>query len=245
MKTTGGADYCSDMDSDAENVLLILGDSHASVWFNEMAVAARKHGLRLVLSTAKGCPAIDVDVRPGAGGTSIEDCRKWHAGRRGLIDDLQPKGVIVVETDDYLGSILDASGKTPDEDAQVGLWKAGLSSSVDEMKHAGIPVGFILDNPKLSESATTCIARERSVETCRTPRTDAMDPIQALRAVEIDVAARDGIATLDPVPVLCGEDRCLLGVDGKILYVDDNHLSNAGTKLFPDETERLVAQVAD
>ncbi|MGZ7012044.1 MAG: acyltransferase family protein [Acidimicrobiales bacterium] len=242
QQTPGGTRVCSALGVSATDLLLVVGDSHAAMWFNEIATVAADHGLRAVLLSASSCPGIDVAVQPGVGGTSIADCQKIHRDRPQVIDELKPKGEILVETSHYV--VLDAGGATPDTATQAEIWRTALGSFVDSTSQAGVKAGVILDNPRLSESASVCIGRTRSIEACRTPRDQAMAPILPLRDAELDLTSSRGIPTVDPVPLLCSQARCLLQIDDQILFGDDNHLTNAATKLFAQQIDELIGQVA-
>ena len=50
----------------------------------------------------------------------------------------------------------------------------------------------------------------------------------ATRLIISEMAARHGAAVIDPLPSLCGSERCMIQDRGVLLYADEDHLSVAG-----------------
>ena len=99
---------------------------------------------------------------------------------------------------------------------------------------------IVLDNPFYAESVA--------------PRRIRMPELESLsRAVQDAVAnpitqnwkddAGEGTFFYDPFTVLCNATECPLEKDGKVLYLDNNHLSMAGVKLLEPSLINMVNQI--
>jgi hypothetical protein len=55
----------------------------------------------------------------------------------------------------------------------------------------------------------------------------------------------EGTYFYDPFTVLCNATECPLEQDGKVLYLDNNHLSMPGVRLLEPSLIALVAQILD
>ena len=99
---------------------------------------------------------------------------------------------------------------------------------------------IVLDNPFYAESVA--------------PRRIRMPELESLsRAVQDAVAnpitqnwkddAGEGTFFYDPFTVLCNATECPLEKDGKVLYLDNNHLSMAGVQLLEPSLVNMVNQI--
>ena len=99
---------------------------------------------------------------------------------------------------------------------------------------------IVLDNPFYAESVA--------------PRRIRMPELESLsRAVQDAVAnpitqnwkddAGEGTFFYDPFTVLCNATECPLEKDGKVLYLDNNHLSMAGVQLLEPSLINMVNQI--
>jgi hypothetical protein len=48
------------------------------------------------------------------------------------------------------------------------------------------------------------------------------------------------VTIFDPAAFLCDKDYCWAGKDGKMLYVDEHHLSGFGVALLAPELEKII-----
>lgn len=99
---------------------------------------------------------------------------------------------------------------------------------------------IVLDNPFYAESVA--------------PRRIRMPKLEPLSRADQDAVANpitqnwkddagDGTFFYDPFTVLCNATECPLEKDGKVLYLDNNHLSMAGVRLLEPSLIDLVNQI--
>ena len=101
---------------------------------------------------------------------------------------------------------------------------------------------IVLDNPFYAESAA--------------PRRIRLPELEPLSRADQDAVANpitqnwkddtgEGTYFYDPFPVLCDATQCPLEQDGKVLYLDNNHLSMVGVRLLEPSLIALVNQILD
>ena len=99
---------------------------------------------------------------------------------------------------------------------------------------------IVLDNPFYSESVAPRRIRKPELKPLSRAEQDAVaDPITQNWKDD----AGEGTFFYDPFAVLCNATECPLEKDGKVLYLDNNHLSMPGVKLLEPSLTNLVNQI--
>jgi len=99
---------------------------------------------------------------------------------------------------------------------------------------------IVLDNPFYSESVAPRRIRKPELKPLSRAEQDAVaDPITQNWKDD----AGEGTFFYDPFAVLCNVTECPLEEDGKVLYLDNNHLSMPGVKLLEPSLINLVNQI--
>jgi hypothetical protein len=57
--------------------------------------------------------------------------------------------------------------------------------------------------------------------------------------------AYPNVTIFDPAAFLCDKDYCWAGKDGKMLYVDEHHLSGFGVALLAPELEKIIGRLQE
>jgi peptidoglycan/LPS O-acetylase OafA/YrhL len=242
--TPNGIKYCLGGDPRAERRVVLVGDSHAAMWLGAMATIAVERGVGLVMHSTPGCPAIPVEVRPLQGALTVAECRRAHEDLSRLVDEIDPVAVFITQSDAQMSGVLDEAGDVASTDTRLRLWEDAYRELLERFETATVPVAVILDNPTFEENPWTCIADERAVEPCVTSRQNALALTGRVR--DLDKRVVDdfaGVASFDPVEVLCDASRCALERNGALLYSDDDHLTSAATMLMEPNLRELWAEV--
>ena len=99
---------------------------------------------------------------------------------------------------------------------------------------------IVLDNPFYSESVAPRRIRKPELKPLSRAEQDAVaDPITQNWKDD----AGEGTFFYDPFAVLCNATECPLEKDGKVLYLDNNHLSMPGVQLLEPSLINLVNQI--
>ena len=99
---------------------------------------------------------------------------------------------------------------------------------------------IVLDNPFYADSVAPRRIRKPELKPLSRAEQDAVaNPITQNWKED----AGEGTFFYDPFPVLCTATECPLEKDGKVLYLDNNHLSMPGVKLLEPSLINLVNQI--
>jgi hypothetical protein len=240
------SDRCT-VDSAAPRGLLV-GDSHARESYPVLAAAAGRAGVQLVTMPMPGCPPLfGLDVLFAGqpqGCTTIwrQDLETLDA-RHARFDF----AIVQATWSIYLGAenghrpprLLVLPGQAVAEPDQYAALRDGLLQTVSALRRMGVRrVLLVAPAPQYMLTIPECILRAKGMglgpDTCARPRSE-VEP-QRLRTLSAlgEVARRQsGVRVIDPFEVLCDATACRPHLDGMPLYVDDNHLSQAGiARLF-------------
>ena len=98
---------------------------------------------------------------------------------------------------------------------------------------------IVLDNPFFADHVSPRrIRKPNLVPLPRAPQDEVANPITQ----DWKSDAGESVFLYDPFPVLCGVTECPVEKDGKVLYLDNNHLSMVGVRLIEPS---LIAMVDD
>ncbi|MER2607222.1 MAG: acyltransferase family protein [Siculibacillus sp.] len=232
---------CRHGDTAATRRVVLVGDSHAAMWFGGLEAAARSSGWALETHTKVFCPVADV-----ARESRDLDCTKWREAVVARVIDpaTRPDLVVIAGLDDYSGVLFDpASGRVLDPDGAAGAWTDGLERLLRRLREAGVAVAAVNDIPKTRRDYRSCLAKSRAehpdLRACDRPRVEALrSPTPVMRAT----AAVPGAILVDLNDEIC-DDRCRLVRDGRMVYRDDNHVTDEFSRRQAPHFAALLAGV--
>lgn len=200
---------------DAENLVVVIGDSHAQQLSAPLAAVAQEHDTDVVSLLKGGCTiGRDEEDR----GVNDVSCSDWMPKAIDLAIELKPDAVYLVAT------------RTSDNADERLL--AGAQETVDRFRDEGITVMAVRDNPRFAFNMYDCVV-ERGAESCAVSMSDRLEdqnPIDDLR----------GVVSIDFTLWLCPEGRCE-GVIGNIaVYMDDNHLTATYGRTLAPMLEQMM-----
>ncbi len=126
----------------------------------------------------------------------------------------------------------------------LDAFEAGLRAMIAEVSKSGKRLIIILDNPELDFPPAACLSQRPfnlfQRHDCSIPRSAVEKRQQPYRAVVVKMTAENpALSTFDPMSVLCDANRCFAMVGDKLLYRDDNHLSQDGSLHLADHYKFL------
>ncbi len=208
---------CTFGDVDSDQVVVLVGDSHASQFSTVLADAGSDYGWRVQAMVRAGCPFnASPLVVDGARPTGCVD-----ADARILDEVLDLNPDVVVTSAMTPRGYADALGWTWDD---TGELVEGYRSLWQPIVDAGIRLVVIRDVPFPTYDGPDCVAEHGPESTeCSMTRAEALpegsDPL--LLAAE----GMDGVSVVDLSDHLCN-DRVCPGVVGNVLVYRDNHLTD-------------------
>ena len=121
---------CTIGDPQGSKLMVVYGDSHASMWLPAFQWIAKSAHWRLVVLSKPYCPALELTIAdpPSLGSANSPDavCDKWHSWATAWINANKPQ--VLVVTDESIYKVPVADGSTP-RWAYISDWRRGLEGS--------------------------------------------------------------------------------------------------------------------
>ncbi|SHT78121.1 transmembrane acyltransferase [Mycobacteroides abscessus subsp. abscessus] len=156
------ADYfgdCATGDEHGSKLMVVYGDSHASMWLWPLASIASKSGWKLRLFSLGGCPAPDLQFLSSQTLSPNTDCDAFHASAMSAISALHPD-LIVVSSYSFEYEA-DRSEPTRDQ------WQRALESAFRKLAAPGTRMAMIGNIPQWGHSDARCLAAHlNKVQAC-------------------------------------------------------------------------------
>ena len=130
-----------------------------------------------------------------------------------------------------------------------------LRDTFDALVSANKKILFVLDVPDMDfnprANSKSCvdtrpyILKQKDISVpCAIPRRVADSRYATYRQTVLDVArSYPDVIVFDPADFLCDKDYCWAGKDGRMLYVDEHHLSAFGVALLAPELEKILIRL--
>lgn len=221
---------CAFGDLDADDTVVLFGDSHAANWFPAFEQLAGDQGFRLEHYSKSRCSSILV-------AETFQDRPYWEcdAWRDDVIEHLETMAPDLVVLANY--APMDVEGASPDQPTQAE-WAAGVERIADRLEGVG-EVVVLEDTPRHPEGPLECLALQvDDADSCSTPIADATDP--ALAEVEEEAADLSGIQHVSMNDYLCDQDDCPAVIDQYIVYRDAHHLTETASIALTSAVEDRI-----
>jgi hypothetical protein len=206
-------------DPKGSKTIVLVGDSHAEMWWSGFnAVAMRAHW-KLVLLIKSACPAVDLNFWYWPTNTPYPGCNAWHKYVTNRINKMGP--AVVVFTSWWHGNGIIPNGYAP----TPAQWQAGLEQAITSITSPGTKKVVWGDIPYLAQAGPLCLAaHETDVQACSTPASEAVltDHEQTLKAA----ALATGATYVATTPWLC-TSTCTAVVGKYSVYADANHINSS------------------
>ena len=227
-----GAEYCQEYAAGGAVTTALLGDSHAEHFLEGVGAGLARKGENVVHLGWSGCPPLLGLQRLGVG--ARDSCTEANASVLKFVAGSPKLSRVILS---FRGARQATGGYTlagTTVPAEVAI-RAALERTVDFLLARGKRVELMLQVPELDFNPSQCVGRPFSFEhRLRTPCAVTRDGVMAQQAAYRAIVAgvqrhAPSLAVFDPLPLLCDQLLCYGLRDGVLLYVDDNHLSRAGS----------------
>jgi hypothetical protein len=244
QKFPTAGEYCQEYAPGVKVTTALVGDSHAEHFlYGVGAYLLTKHE-NVVHLGESGCPPLlDVerflfgahDMCHDANNSVIafvannNDLTRVILSFRGVVD---VTGTGFGEPESGLQFTFKASGTdlSPGESM-----RRALERTVERLLRSDKTVWLLLQVPELDFHVEECIGRpvsfgNRIRTPCAVPKTEVVERQAAYRQIVSGVQRKyPALHIFDPLPSLCDERWCYAIVDHSLMYLDNNHLSRAGS----------------
>jgi hypothetical protein len=216
---------CTYGDRRGRGLMVVYGDSHATMWFPALKHVAKVAHWRLVVLSKIYCPPELVTVTNPAGWQQTNGpyaiCDEWHQWAIRWINANKPNMLIVTQADGsrYLSP---SGGGAPPHAFSAQQWQKGLVSLLDEISVPNVRKVVLGDIPFMTMPAPQCLsAHPDDVQTCSSPATVS---VSSYTDVERTAALESGASYIDTTPWFCSA-VCTPIVGKYVVYWDDSHIS--------------------
>ncbi len=219
------------------NTVAVLGDSHAGHLFHGF-VSQGKYSIEMF---PIGCGAPLLDITTSTNERISADVLKTRSegyllhreAFQHVASDSSIRAVVLAHRSWCSSNgILDHSN--PAEKDAEKILRNGLARTFEMMRRAGKKVIVVLDDPQLPFNPSRCVVRPLLPRTeCQFPRKNWTDrPFKKLYESAVrDVAPQfTNVTVIDLADTLCDKTTCYAVRNHAVLYRDDNHLNEAGSR---------------
>ena len=203
---------CTYGDPTGAKLMVIYGDSHATMWGATLEGVAAKQGWKLRIFSLGGCPGPDLRFRRSDTGAPNIECDEFHEAAAKAIRELRPDLVIGTSTG---GMLLD--GTWPETEQ----WRDGWISTFHKLTQPGTRTAMLGDLPTWPNNDASCLAAHANdVQKCSAAVGDA----SSLREVEESITKSLQSLYVPTQPWICS-DRCEPFIDDKIVFQSGDRLT--------------------
>ena len=204
-------------DPHGSQTMVLYGDSHSAMWFQNIDVVAKAAHWKLWYIGKSACPAeLLPTVNPKGFGPllgSYRQCTQWHTFAIAKINQLRPDLVIVSqELEAAPGGVAYSSSQ----------WQAGLTDFFSSITVPNVHFDVIGNIPTLSTDPPFCLdVHADDVPACSTPRAKA---INFYNQAEADTVNSVGGRYVDVTPWFCSA-TCTAVIGNYQVYFDGYHVT--------------------
>jgi hypothetical protein len=206
-------------DPKGSKTIVLLGDSHAGMWFPGFDAMAKSAHWKLVLLMKTACPAVDLSFWNWSRNSPYPACDTWHQYVENRINKMDP--AVVVFTSWWHGDGIPPSGQPP----TLAQWQLGLEHAIASITSPGTKKVVWGDIAYLAQTGPDCLAaHETDVQTCSTPASQAVltDHEQVLQAA----AQATGATYVATTPWLC-TSTCTAVIGKYDVYADSSDITDS------------------
>ena len=221
-----------------DNLVLLVGDSHAAAIYDGILSATRSHQMSLTLISNPGCPFL-ADPPMGA-----DSCRNLQIETREVIRSLSPKVLILASAGvRYLG----ADNRIPKEDGslprlmndRVNAYVQSFDLNLESLKLQNTVTVVVVEAPAVVINKRKSLIKPS--ETWKDGQLDSQVLREKLRQQVIEaVRGKENTIVLDTTDLFCELGRCPVFKNGVRRYDDSTHLSSAGSKVLEEAISEVI-----
>ena len=223
---------CEGGQTNATKLIVLYGDSHASMWMSAIDTIAKKKGYRVQIFAKLACPTVRETIWSFQLNKPFTECSQWQEKVLNQIQSLKPD--VLITTGQWKPAVVD--GKRSDYDTQF-LWQRDYPKALKELQSMTRKLIVIGNNPSLTQDPVSCISKPRSsLPLCSSGRSQADN--SSINKVERAAALALNATYIDTVPWACTQSLCPVVIAGKIAYFDQWHFSESYVKYLLPLLER-------
>ena len=205
----------------SKKVIVVYGDSHASMWMSALDDIGKKYGYKVQLFAKLACPLVEVPIWSYQLNRPFTECTQWQQKVYPLITQLDPE--IIIVTDQWKPAVVD--GKKSDFDTPF-MWEKEFPVAMSRIAKLAKRVYVIGNNPSLSQDPVDCASKPGvNLALCSAGRIQADNA--TFNAIEAKAAKSIGATYIDTVNWACTASLCPIVIGNTLAYFDQWHFSES------------------
>ena len=242
---------CKLQKEDKLNTVALVGDSHAERLFyglSEYYSNDNQNGVA-VFSAPSQSPFINLRTSIN----NIKNDRRYlliNKGYKYIFEDPKIKTVILAHFPwagfeggvDYLDD--------PNNKDVIDVYSKAIRKTFDELKNHHKNVIYVLDNPYPKFDPHLCASRPISMDNdkknkCYLDREEYQnkDYLKSFNNIIADVIRDYNIKVINSFDLLCDSSSCPISRNGRLLYMDEHHLSYEGSRIITQKLIEVINQI--
>jgi len=210
---------CLGGDPNGTKLIVLYGDSHASMWMPAIDAIAKKNGYRVELYAKLACPLIEAPVWSYQLNRPFTECQQWQQLVLPKIKSSKPDLLIV--TDQWKPAVVD--GTKSDFDTET-LWEKEFPKAIANLNSFTKKLVVIGNNPSMTTDSINCVSKPGStISICASVRTKADN--NAINKIEQAATVAIKGTFIDTVAWACDAYMCPAIIDNKLVYFDQWHFT--------------------
>lgn len=217
---------------DAENNIVLLGDSVGAQWFSMIPEIFPQSEWRTTVYTKSSCPVVDEDWFYSRIGGNYEVCTEWRNAVLDEVESQRPDVVIV--------------GNSATYDFNAVQWIEGSARIFERLSKAASYVLVIPGTPALGFDGPGCVARninnnvQINTELCSS--TNQMQDIYPITSyLQQAVDRYENVHVLDLNQLVCPDEICrAITEDGVVVFRDGQHLTDSFVRYLAPKIRSLM-----
>jgi hypothetical protein len=210
---------CLGGDPSGSKLIVLYGDSHASMWMPAIDAIAKKNGYRVELYAKLACPLIEAPVWSYQLNRAFNECTEWQQLVLPKIKNAKPDLLIV--TDQWKPAVI--NGEKSDFDTET-LWAKEFPKALATLNSYTKKLVVIGNNPSMTTDSINCVSRPGvTISICASVRTKADN--NAFNKIERAATLAVKATFIDTVSWACDAFMCPAIIDNKLVYFDQWHFT--------------------
>ena len=202
---------CLGGDPNGTKLIILYGDSHASMWMPAIDAIAKKNGYRVELYAKLACPLIEAPVWSYQLNRPFSECIQWQQLVLPKIKNAKPDLLIV--TDQWKPAVV--NGEKSDFDTET-LWEKEFPKALATLNSYAKKLVVIGNNPSMTTDSINCVSKPGvTISICASVRTKADN--NAINKIEQAAAISVKATFIDTVAWACDAYMCPAIIDNKLV----------------------------
>ena len=223
---------CEGGDLTSSKLVVLYGDSHASMWMSAISTIGKKQGFKIRLFAKLACPIVEVPIWSYQLNKSFDECVQWQGKVLQQVNALKPAAIIT--TNQWKPVMV--AGKKSDFDTPF-VWETAFPKALTHLITLAPKVIVIGNNPSLTQDPVACASKPRvNLALCSAGRAQADN--SRYNIIERTSAQQLGATYIDTVNWACTSTLCPIVIANKLAYFDQWHFSESYVKYLTPLLEK-------